>query len=86
MAARAGGLNPNQVRHVVATFVHIDSLLQAVERVTRPERSPFARERPDLPRDEARLLESFVALARARMLGALDRLGIPRPVPRISAR
>jgi hypothetical protein len=79
-------LNPNQIRHVVATFAHVDSLLQAVERVTRTGLSPFAPEQPDIADDEARLLQSFIAIARARMLGALDRLGIARPVPNLSAR
>ncbi len=80
------GLNENQVRRVLATFSHVDSLLREIERVSHEDLSPFAQERADLAPDEARLLRSFVALARERMVGALDRLGIPRPVPGTSAR
>jgi predicted GTPase len=79
-------LNHNQIRRVEATFTHVDSLLQSIEHVTRGSLSPFARERPDLTPDEARLIESFITLARARMLGALNRLGIPRPEGKLSAR
>jgi GTP-binding protein EngB required for normal cell division len=79
-------LNTSQARHVVVTFAHVDELLQAVEKLARADLSPFAHERPDVSEDEARLLLSFVALARQRMLGVLDRLGIPRPEPTVSAR
>jgi GTP-binding protein EngB required for normal cell division len=81
-----GTLNPNQIRHVVSTFTYVDSLLQAVERVTSAGSSPFASERPDVATDEARMAQSFVRLARDRMLAALDRLAIPRPTRGLSAR
>jgi GTP-binding protein EngB required for normal cell division/ElaB/YqjD/DUF883 family membrane-anchored ribosome-binding protein len=80
------GLNEHQVRHVLATFARVDGLLQDIERLVREELSPFANERPDVAPDEARLLRAFVAQARARMLAALDHLGIPRPAPATSAR
>lgn len=80
------GLNQNQVRRLLATFGHVDSLLRDIERVSHEDLSPFAQERADLAPDEARLLRSFVTLARQRMLAALDRLGIPRPAPSSSAR
>jgi hypothetical protein len=81
-----GSLNENQVRRVESTFWYVDDLLRSVEALTLPEPSPFAKERPDLTGDEARLLVSFVGLARRRMLAALDRLGIPRPQQHHSAR
>jgi GTP-binding protein EngB required for normal cell division len=79
-------LNENQVRRINATFWYVDDLLKGVEALTHPDPSPFTRERPDLSQDEARLLLSFVGLARNRMLAALDRLGIPRPEQKLSAR
>jgi len=79
-------LNENQVRRVLSTFAHVDGLLRDVERVSRNELSPFAKERADFAPDEARLMRSFVETARARMLAALDRLGLPRPAPSTSAR
>jgi hypothetical protein len=81
-----GSLNENQVRRVESTFWYVDDLLKSVEALTLPEPSPFAKERPDLTGDEARLLLSFVGLARQRMLAALDRLGLPRPQQHLSAR
>jgi GTP-binding protein EngB required for normal cell division len=80
------GLNEHQVRRILATFGHVDDLLKSVEALAHPDTSPFSRERPDLSPDEARLLLSFVSGARARMLAALDRLGIPRPEQNLSAR
>jgi hypothetical protein len=79
-------LNENHVRRIQATFWYVDDLLKGVEALTHPDPSPFTRERPDLSQDEARLLLSFVGLARGRMLAALDRLGIPRPEQKLSAR
>jgi hypothetical protein len=79
-------LNESQVRRIQATFWYVDDLLKGVEALTHPDPSPFTRERPDLSQDEARLLLSFVGLARGRMLAALDRLGIPRPEQKLSAR
>lgn len=79
-------LNENQVRRVLSTFSYVDDLLKSLEALTHPDPSPFARERPDLSQDEARLLVSFISLARTRMLAALDRLGIPRPDQNLSAR
>jgi len=79
-------LNENQVRRIAATFSYVDDLLKDIEALTHPDPSPFARERPDLTQDEGRLLLSFVGLARSRMLAALDRLGIPRPQQKLSAR
>ena len=79
-------LNEHQVRRVQTTFWYVDDLLQGIEALTHPDPSPFVRERPDLSQDEARLLLSFVSLARNRMLAALDRLGIPRPEQKLSAR
>jgi Dynamin family len=82
----APGLNENQVRRIQATFWYVDDLLRGVEALTHPDPSPFVRERPDLSQDEARMLLSFVSLGRNRMLAALDRLGIPRPEQKLSAR
>jgi GTP-binding protein EngB required for normal cell division len=79
-------LNENQVRRVLSTFSHVEDLLKHVEALCHPDPSPFARERPNLSQEEARLLVSFVVVARKRMLAALDRLGIPRPEQAISAR
>lgn len=81
-----GRLNPNQVRAVLARFTHVDQLLGSIEQVARSESSPFAGKRGDLSPDEERLVLSFVAQARRRMLAALDRLGVPRPEPTVSAR
>ena len=80
------GLNDSQRRHVAARFGHVDRLLQDVDRLTREDPSPFATERPDVRPDEARLVHGLVTQVRARMLAALDRLGIPRPRPGVSAR
>jgi len=79
-------LNENHVRRIQATFWYVDDLLRAIEALSHPDPSPFVRERPDLSQDEARMLLSFVGLARNRMLAALDRLGIPRPEQTLSAR
>ena len=80
------GLNPNQVRAVLARFGHVDELLRSVEQIGRSDLLGLAAQRPDLSPDEVRLVLSFVAQARRRMLTALDRLGIPRPAPTVSAR
>lgn len=77
---------PSQARYVLAAIAHVDGLLQGMERLAADERSPFTAERNDLAPDEARLLRSFTALARQRLLAALDQLGIPRPEPARSAR
>jgi GTP-binding protein EngB required for normal cell division len=84
--APAPPLNENHVRRIQATFWYVDDLLRSIEALTHPDPSPFVRERPDLSQDEARMLLSFVSLARKRMLAALDRLGIPRPEQKLSAR
>jgi GTP-binding protein EngB required for normal cell division len=85
-SAPAPPLNENHVRRIQATFWYVDDLLRGIEALTHPDASPFVRERPDLSQDEARMLLSFVSLARNRMLAALDRLGIPRPEQKLSAR
>jgi hypothetical protein len=85
-SAPAPPLNENHVRRLQATFWYVDDLLRSIEALTHPDLSPFVRERPDLSQDEARMLLSFVGLARSRMLAALDRLGIPRPEQMLSAR
>lgn len=85
-SVKVAHLNPNQIRHVLARFSHVDELLRSIEQVTRSDLSPFSSERPDLSPDEARLVLAFVAQARRRMLAALDRLAIPRPEPNVSAR
>jgi len=61
-------LNPNQVRALLARFGHVDELLRSVEQAARSDLSVFAGQRPDLSPDEARLILSFVAQARRRML------------------
>jgi len=82
----AGRLNPAQAGRVLATFRTIDALLEAMGSAEAGAASPFDRTVPDLEPDDIRLLESFVASLRHRMLASLDRLGIPRPEPSISAR
>lgn len=79
-------LNEFQGQHVETTFTHVDRLLIAVEALTRATASPFARENPDISPDEARFLVAFVQQMRTRMIAALDRLGLPRPTPAMSAR
>jgi GTP-binding protein EngB required for normal cell division len=79
-------LNESQLRRILTTFGYVDDLLRSVEALAHPDPSPFTHERPDLTPDEARLLVSFVSGARARMVAALDRLGIPRPEQNLSAR
>lgn len=88
MAERPGVslLNENQVRHLLGVLSHVEDLLASVEAMLRPPGSPFARVRADVDPEEARLLSSFVALARRRMADACDRLGVPRPSPATSAR
>jgi len=78
------GLSDAQARHVRTTFVHLDSLLESVEAALRPA-SPFSRVRQDVDATDARLLESYAAAARSRMLAALDRLGVARPEPVVAA-
>lgn len=80
------GLNQFQAQHVESTFAHVDRLLSTVEALSRPNTSPFARERSDVSPEEARFITAFVQQMRMRMIAALDRLGLPRPVPRVSAR
>jgi GTP-binding protein EngB required for normal cell division len=79
-------LNENHVRRILATFSYVDDLLKRIETLAHPEPSPFTQERRDLTEEEGRLLVSFVATARLRMIAALDRLGIPRPKQSLSAR
>lgn len=87
MAERASTfLNEAQARHLLATMAHVDDLLRQVDAMCDGAVSPFAREYPDIDADQARLLRSFTAAARRRMLEACDRLGVPRPEPRVSAR
>lgn len=81
-----GRLNPSQTTRVVATLRVLDELLHSVQAAARGTASPFDRTRPDLDPGEIRLLESFLASLRGSMVRALDRLGIPRPAPSISAR
>ncbi|MEO7042046.1 MAG: hypothetical protein ABI035_07290 [Gemmatimonadaceae bacterium] len=79
-------LNEFQGQHVETTFTHVDRLLLAVEALTEPNLSPFARERPDISADETRLLTAFVQQMRTQMIAALDRLGLTRPSPTMSSR
>lgn len=79
-------LNENQARHVRSTLTYLDSLLDAVERLTRTPLSPLAHERSDLAPDEARLIRAFVQSTRERMIAALERLGLEIPEPAISAK
>ena len=79
-------LNPSQERHLFALLTDVDDGLAQVEALCAGRTSPFARERADVAPEEARLLTSFVAAARARMLEACDRLGVKRPEPTISGR
>ncbi len=79
-------LNENQARHLLGVLSHVEELLASVEAALKPSPSPFARVRADVAPEEAKLLASFVALARQRMVDACDRLGMPRPSPSVSAR
>jgi hypothetical protein len=62
MAASGRALDENHVRRVLATFTYVDDLLGSVEALTHPDASPFAKERPDLSPDEARLLSPLTHL------------------------
>jgi GTP-binding protein EngB required for normal cell division len=79
-------LNESQRGRVAVTFEHVDKLLGAVERLCRVNDSPFGQERADVRSDEARMLAAFIRNARSRMLATLDRMQLPRPQPKISAR
>jgi GTP-binding protein EngB required for normal cell division len=79
------GLNEFQASHVSASFAHVDELLQSIESSARAAQSPFSTIRADLDGDAVRLMESYIALARSRMLASLDRLGIPRPEPKVAS-
>jgi GTP-binding protein EngB required for normal cell division len=79
-------LNANQERWVTTTFVHLDTLLGAIDRLTMESISPFQRERPDLSPDEGRLLRALTAQLRRRLVEALDVLGLPHPQHTQSAR
>lgn len=79
-------IGENHARRILATFTHIDQLLESVENLARLDPSPFSRERADMSERERKHLVSFVKRARERTLAAVDRLGIPRPEPGLSAR
>lgn len=79
------GLNEFQAGHIKASFAHVDELLQSVENAAYVEQSPFSTTRADLDADTVRLMQSYIGLARSRMLASLDRLGIPRPEPKVAA-
>jgi hypothetical protein len=79
-------LNPAQTRFLLSTLIHVDEGLTRIEAICAGRISPFTREKPDVAPDEVRLLSSFVAAARSRMLEACDRLGVVRPQPTVSGR
>lgn len=79
-------LNAAQRRSVSATFAHVNDLLEDVERLAHAEPNRFDRERSDLTPSEAERLAALSADVRARMLDALEALGIPHPEPDGSAR
>jgi hypothetical protein len=79
-------LDPNQARHLLSVFRHLDELLGSVAEVTHQDTSAFATIRLDLASHEAMLLRSAVAAARAEVARALTHFGLPAPVPHISAR
>lgn len=79
-------MNRSQRTFVQATFAHVSELIDGVARVAREDLSAFSKERPDLSAYESRMLLSFSADLRAAMLEALTELGIPPPVPKVSAR
>jgi hypothetical protein len=79
-------LNGAQQRSVSATFAHVSKLLEDVERLAHAEPNGFDRERSDLTAEEARRLIGLAAEVRARMLEALEALGVPGPEPDGSAR
>ncbi|HTP25071.1 MAG TPA: dynamin family protein [Anaeromyxobacteraceae bacterium] len=84
--AAEGLLNPNHARVVVATFVDVDESLARVEALCTGRIAPFAPERADVDGEAGALLASLISSIRRRMLEALDRLGVKRPEPTISAR
>lgn len=79
-------LTPNQANAVSSRLAHVDDLLRRIDGIVRSRGSPFTREQSDLSETEAALLEAFIDTARERLLSALDRLGLPRPTPTLSAR
>ena len=79
-------LNENQIRRVVVTFSQVDGLLDEVERLARSEPGALGGKRADFSPDEALPILAYVKEARAGILDALDRMGIPRPTPSASAR
>jgi hypothetical protein len=79
-------LNNAQQRAIWATFIHVNELLEEVERMVRSDPGPFDRQRLDLTPLEARHLVAITSEARARMLEVLAGLGIPCPEPEGSAR
>ena len=79
-------LNENQIRRVVVTFSQVDALLDEVERLARSEPGALVGKRADFSENEARPILAAVKEARAGLLDALDRMGIPRPKPTASAR
>lgn len=79
-------LNAAQRRSVSATFAHVNSLLEDVERLARPAPNRFDRDRSDLTPSEAQRLTALAADIRAGMIDALEVLGIPHPARDGSAR
>ena len=87
-SAPTGGthLNPSHARAIRATFAHVSDLLSGVARAGHGELTPFDRQLQDLSPDEVRRLTGLVEVIYERMLQGLQRLGVPRDEPEVSAR
>ena len=80
-------VNEAQKRRIASTFEHVDELLQAAVSAMDGGHvgSPFNRFILDSDQEQQRRVEDEVQNIRGLMVAAMDRLGIPVPVPSVSA-
>jgi ABC-type transporter Mla subunit MlaD len=72
-------VNENHQRAILAALAQVDAHLDEVEAATGRSRSPFSRLVQDLSPAQRREVRARVAALRARLVEALDALGVPRP-------
>jgi hypothetical protein len=72
--------------HFLSVLQYVDGLLHAIEQLATSDPAPFAKQRADVTKDEARRLREHTASVRRLLLDALARLGIEPREPTVSAR
>jgi hypothetical protein len=86
VSSQQGGLNNNQIRHVLSVMAQVDSVLSTIDRLAESSDSPFAREVSDLSAEEGNAIHDLVARLRSRMTEVLAALGVPSTRKDMSAR